>query len=174
MCSSDLFQQSTIIEDRLRTNLADKDKISLFERQVNNYKLLTLVQHRQGKFADSLISSERGRARAFQELIAKKKNFAQPTIPTFPQIQALAKQNKSTIIEYSIIPRFGRKDPRDRDEILIYVITPDGKLTVRAQKIPKSLNLTKLITTNRENILNSVKSDSLKQLHQLLIVLERR
>jgi CHAT domain-containing protein/lipopolysaccharide biosynthesis regulator YciM len=166
------LQKSIAISDELRINLTDRDKISLFEQQSNGYKALSLVQQRQRKFAESLIASERGRARAFQDLLAQKQNLPKPTTPDFIQLQAIAQRDRSTIVEYNIIPTDIKDDPRSQEEMLIYVITPDGKLTVRTQPLPRSLsvfvgnnpdgelvvstdsfnNLDRLVTSNRDTI----------------------
>ena len=156
--AGDYLQSSIEISDNLRTNLEDRDKISLFEKQQNIYKLLSLVRHRQGKFAESLIAAERGRTRAFQDRFIQKRNLPKLTPPTFTQLQSIAQQHQSTIVEYSIIPKFGKNDPRSQGELLIYIITPDGKLTVRTQSLPDSVNLDRLVAINRQNIINNIKS----------------
>lgn len=147
------FQQAIVISDDLRTNLNDKDKISLLERQLFAYKALSFVQQIQGKSAESLVSSERGRTRAFQELLAQKQNFAKPTTPNFAEIQAIARREKLTIVEYNIMLKAQKKyDSRKQDELFIYVISPDGKLTVRVQPLSESDFLEKLVNENIEDI----------------------
>jgi uncharacterized membrane protein YhfC len=75
---------------------------------VSTYRLLQEVLIAQNKNREAIEIAERGRSRAFVELLAKRlssQSSDQVTItpPTIEQIQQIAQTQKSTIVEYSIV-----------------------------------------------------------------------
>ncbi len=111
------------IQETLRQNLTDSDQVSLFEIQKNSYVLLQHTLVEQNKTNQALEISERGRARAFVELLAlrQSENSNQPlTIqpPTIKQIQQIARDQKATLVEYSLAG----------ETIYIWVIKPTGEV----------------------------------------------
>jgi tetratricopeptide (TPR) repeat protein len=80
----------------------DEFKISIFEEQARTYRLLQQVYIAQNQPDAALEVAERGRARAFVNLLASRLNIT-PTEPTIDQIKQIAKAQNSTLVQYSII-----------------------------------------------------------------------
>ena len=178
----DYLQRASDITDALRLELSDADRVSLFETQLYYYKLLTAARVLDRDFTGSLIATERGRARIFAELLSKRlsnrSDLPQSSVLTFEQIQAQARSRKATIISYSILQNYDLESPLKPYEkpykLLIHVISPSGKLTVRESPIPIGLQLTRPIEDNRPKLLTAATTSGqerpeLRQLHQLLI-----
>ncbi|MGF1988845.1 MAG: CHAT domain-containing protein [Nostoc sp. ZfuVER08] len=179
----------------IRQRLANNDayKVSVFERQSSTYSLLQKALLAQNKFTDALEISERGRARAFVELLASRlssNQIAQATIepPNFEQIQKIAVAHNTTIIEYALIgDYFTLEDGLQfrESELYIWVVKPTGELFFRGQEL-KSLwevqntSLAELVFSTREamgvggrdairrKVSNNGK-EHLQQLYQFLI-----
>jgi len=124
------------VSESLRAGLDDANKVSIFETQTNPYVNLQQVFIAQKKTNDALEIAERGRARAFVELLASRQapSASVPTTinpPNIQQIKQIAKEQNATLVEYSII----------RNEALyIWVIKPTGEITFRSVDI-KSLDI---------------------------------
>ena len=128
------------ISESLRSGLADADKVSLFDTQVNPYRFLQQALVAQDKTDAALEVAERGRARAFVELLASKLSdnpSEQLTIkpPTIRQIQQIAREKNATLVEYSIVyddfQVQGRKQWRE-SELYIWVVKPTGEVTFKS------------------------------------------
>ncbi|MDF5727447.1 MAG: hypothetical protein PUP92_05260, partial [Rhizonema sp. PD38] len=84
--------------------------VSIFEQQARTYGTLQQVLITQNKTSLALEISERGRSRAFVELLTSRlvhKTTGQtlePTVvkPTLSLLQQIAKQQNATLVEYSI------------------------------------------------------------------------
>ncbi|MGF1492058.1 MAG: CHAT domain-containing protein [Microcoleaceae cyanobacterium] len=117
------------IWESLRPGLEDDHKVSLADQQAETYQWLQQVLINQGEFERALEISERGRARAFADLIADSLSQAEPyETPdplTFKQIQQIAQRQQATLVEYSVLP----------DWLYIWVVQPDGTLEFRQQNI---------------------------------------
>ena len=113
--------------ESLRAGLDDANKVSIFETQTDPYVNLQQVFIAQKKTNEALEIAERGRARAFVELLASRLalSASAPTTinpPNIQQIQQIAKEQNATLVEYSII----------RNQALyIWVIKPTGEITFR-------------------------------------------
>ena len=181
------------ILDSLRENLDERSKVSIFDTQLVTYNSLQEVLVAQNKPEAALEASEQGRARVFVELMKTKLNsksksnaISQGNTPlTITQIKQIAKQQKATIVEYSIVrdgvlQRGKLKAPEL--ELFIWVVKPTGEVILQRVDL-KSLgqqntSLTKIVTKTRnaldpaensEFINTQVVSQGLKQLHKLLI-----
>ncbi|MEG4070664.1 tetratricopeptide repeat protein [Microcoleus sp. Pol11C2] len=124
------------VSESLRAGLDDANKVSIFETQTNPYVNLQKVFIAQKKTNDALEIAERGRARAFVELLASRlaaSASVQTTInpPTIQQIQQIAKEQNATLVEYSNIWN---------EALYIWVIKPTGEITFRSVDI-KSLDI---------------------------------
>ncbi|MEG4055120.1 MULTISPECIES: CHAT domain-containing tetratricopeptide repeat protein [unclassified Microcoleus] len=122
--------------ESLRAGLDDANKVSIFETQTDPYVNLQQVFIAQKKTNDALEIAERGRARAFVELLAARlaaSASATTTInpPNIQQIQQIAKEQNATLVEYSIIKN---------QALYIWVIKPTGEITFRSLDL-KSLNI---------------------------------
>ena len=122
--------------ESLRAGLDAANKVSIFETQTSPYVTLQEVFIAQKKTNDALEIAERGRARAFVELLASRlaPSASVPTTinpPNIQQIQQIAKEQNATLVQYSII----------RNEALyIWVIKPTGEITFRSVDL-KSLDI---------------------------------
>jgi len=183
--------------ESLRERLGENDawKVSIFEEQARTYRTLQEVLIAQNQPLPALEIAERGRARAFVELlagrIAKKNDSADSPItpPTIEQLQQIAKQQNATLVEYSIIFDYFKikgKQETHESELYIWVIKPTGEVTFRRSDLKPlwqqdNSSLAQLVTISRQSM--GVRSRSLyasfeplpdqteclQQLHQLLI-----
>ncbi|HEY9669143.1 MAG TPA: CHAT domain-containing protein, partial [Coleofasciculaceae cyanobacterium] len=116
--------------------------VSIFDTQVFSYNLLQQILIAAKKPEGALEISERGRARAFVELLGQRlspqaaqnyKTKAQP--PTIQQIQQIAKAQKATLVEYAIIPdddfKFQGKLRGPSSKLFIWVVQPTGQVAFR-------------------------------------------
>jgi CHAT domain-containing protein len=162
--ATNYLQQASDITDSLRLDLSATDKVALFETQLYYYKFLTAARILNRDPEGSLISTERGRARIFTELLSKRlsnsSNIPQQSILTFEQIQAQARSRQATIVSYSILQDYDVEatNPKPYDnpyKLLIHVIDATGKLTVRESLLPKGLDLGGLVFENRSQLTQS-------------------
>ncbi len=125
--------------DSLRQGLDDQGKVSIFDTQLATYNLLQQILVAQNKPGASLEASEQGRARAFVELMEtklKSNSTSQAAIAplTIAQIKQIAKQQKATLVEYSIVPddflHHGKLKAPEL-ELLIWVVKPTGEVALR-------------------------------------------
>ncbi len=142
--------------------------------------------------------AERGRARAFVELLARriqgeeKQEQASIQSPTFQQIQQIAKAQKATLVQYSLMysDRTATGTGKSNEsKLFIWVVQPTGDTIFRSINL-QSLNrpLIELVTDTRQAIgargradlavnftenksrqLREQQTERLQQLHQLLI-----
>ncbi|MEO1377295.1 MAG: CHAT domain-containing tetratricopeptide repeat protein [Cyanobacteria bacterium J06635_10] len=146
--TEELYKAINVLES-LRPGLTDAEKISIFETQEQTYRVLQKVLVAQNKFKQALEIAERGRARAFIELLAQRLSSdsqlqATTSSPSISKIQQIAKTQKATLIEYSII---------SDKELYIWVIKPTGEIAFRQVDL-KSLNtsLENFVATTRLSI----------------------
>ncbi|MCT7956445.1 CHAT domain-containing protein, partial [Laspinema palackyanum] len=133
------YRQSIEVQEQLRPGLTDEQKISLFEQQKSTYEFLQTVLIAQNKLDAALEISERGRARAFVELLADRlsDNRETPvtvTPPNLREIQQIAAAQQATIVQYSYIREpftFGNMERLWESELYIWVIKPTGEITFR-------------------------------------------
>lgn len=126
------LRASIAIHESIRSELVSNDhKVSIFENQISAYRLLQQVLVAQTRFDEALEISEMSRTRAFIELL--RQTLLTNDVPandetnqlSIPQIQQIARNRNSTIVEYSII----------FDGIYIWVIQPNGNITHRAANL---------------------------------------
>ncbi|MGB6016521.1 MAG: CHAT domain-containing tetratricopeptide repeat protein, partial [Nodosilinea sp.] len=143
--------QALDIWDALRdSDLPDADKISLFETQRNSFISLQRVLVAQEKVGPALEVAERGRGRAFAELLSQQLSTDEavlnPAPPNLNTIQALAQQQQTTLVQYSLI-RF----TDGYAALYIWVVSPTGDITFRRQPLD-GVDLSSLVTTARQSI----------------------
>ncbi|MBD2607058.1 tetratricopeptide repeat protein [Scytonema hofmannii FACHB-248] len=186
--------------ESLRELLGNNDsyKVSIFEQQANIYRILQEVLIAQNKPSLALEISERGRSRAFVELLTSRlesKTTGQtpePTVakPTLSLLQQIAKEQNATFVEYSIVYndfKIQGKQEAKESELYIWVIKPTGEVTFRKIDLKplwqkENTNLAKLVSISRDSIgvraggivvsenPNAAKpKNQLKRLHELLI-----
>ena len=106
------MRDAIAIWENLRIQLDDANKISIFEKQTRTYRLLQEVLIAQNKITEALEISERGRARAFIDLLNKRlspNQTEQSKVPAvnIEQIKQIAKNENATLVQYSThIPHF--------------------------------------------------------------------
>ena len=117
----------------------DANKVSIFERQAQTYRTLQQVRVAQNNPNAALEIAERGRARAFVDLLAQRSSSGSAdsiiaAAPNQDQIRQIAKAQNATLVQYSIIyDEFqiqGKREPRE-SALYIWVIQPTGDITFR-------------------------------------------
>ena len=185
-----LFAAIEVLES-LRPELTDASKISIFETQAPTYRFLQQALVAQNKTNTALEIGERGRARAFVELLAQRQSSNPNTQQavkslSIQQIQQIAKEQNATLVEYSIVydafKNQGKKEWR-QSELYIWVVKSTGEVAFKIVDL-KSLKtpLQDLVTSSRDSIgvrgrgLGAVgrvdtdnQAERLQQLHKLLI-----
>ncbi len=188
----------TYESQRARLGDNDTNKVSIFEQQALTYRLLQKILIKQNQPNAALEIAERGRARAFVELLARRNaTVDKPNLaslqPTIPVLQQIAKQHSATLVEYSIIYddfKIKGKEESHESELYIWTIQPNGEVAFRQVDLKplwqqQNTTLAKLVTLSRDAIgvrgrslivVSSVDEPSqtqqlqkLHQLHQLLI-----
>lgn len=113
--------------ESLRPGLTEADQVSLFETQMSAYRVLQQVLIDLKRYDEALEVSERGRARTFVELVARRFSAQaaeqlDTTPPDLEEIQRIARQQNATLVQYSLLVG---------DRIAIWVIQPNGTLDYR-------------------------------------------
>ncbi len=168
----------------------DANKVSIFEGQARTYRALQQVRVAQNNPIAALEIAERGRARAFVDLLTQRlssgdANSVIASAPDRDQIAQIAKAQNATLVQYSIIyDKFeiqGKLVGRE-SALYIWVIQPRGEITFRQVDLKPlwqkhNASLASLIVGNQEFL--AVRSRSslgstqpqpdLPTLHQLLI-----
>ncbi|AFY31639.1 CHAT domain-containing tetratricopeptide repeat protein [Calothrix sp. PCC 7507] len=197
LAERNLFEGIKIKESLRSRELKDSEKVLIFETQRGTYNTLQQVLTAQNKTNTALEISERGRARAFVELLASRisanPNSQSPTSPNIDQIKQIAKSQNTTLVQYSIIYdqfKIAEKQEVKESELYIWVIKSTGEVTFRKADLKplwqkENTTLNDLVTTSRESIgargtafrgINVVynpdapkATNRLKRLHELLI-----
>jgi CHAT domain-containing protein/Tfp pilus assembly protein PilF len=140
-----VLRQAIDIWESTRPGLQDRDKVSLLETQAETYRLLQRSLVKQKQPNQALEISERGRARAFVELFASRLGASmQPPAPKLAEIQAIARNQKVTLVEYSQVS--------DR-ELYIWVIKPDGQVSFHQSDFSDTkISLKRLVETARSGL----------------------
>ncbi len=130
--------------ESMRSRLTDDQKISIFEPQAATYRFLQQALIAQNKNNMALEIAERGRAKAFVELLRARLSpnpefQPQVTIPNIKQIQQVAWQQKATLVEYSV----------NKSQLYIWVVKPNGEVKFQQK------DLTFLNTPLKEFVENS-------------------
>lgn len=183
-----LFSAIEVLES-LRPGLTDASKIAIFETQSQTYRLLQYALIAQNKTNTALEIAERGRGRAFVELLAQRQSSNpnnQLTVkpPTIQQIQQIAKVQNATLVEYSIVKNTFKNQEKEESQessLYIWVVKPTGEVAFKQVDL-KSLILKDLVNKSRvsigvrgRGIGVTPKTDAptqarkLQQLHQILI-----
>ena len=160
------LRQSVKLLDKLRLELNDSYKISIFDTQVYTYNLLQQILVAQNKPEAALEASEQGRTRAFIDLLASKTvknrennlpiatNISNPSIT---KIKEIAKAQNATLVEYTIVPaddfKHRGKLNASAKELYIWVVKPTGKVILKRVDLKSyttSSSLKEIITSTRK------------------------
>jgi CHAT domain-containing protein len=168
----------------------DANKVSIFEGQAGTYRLLQQVRVAQNNPIAALEIAERGRARAFVDLLTERlsSGSTNPVIASSPnqeQIRQIAKAQNATLVQYSIIYedfQIQGKQVGRESALYIWVIQPTGEIAFREVDLKPlwqqhNASLTNLIIGNQEFLAVRSRSSTglvppqpnLPTLHQLLI-----
>jgi CHAT domain-containing protein len=177
--------EAAIAWESLRRKLGPNDllKVSMFEVQADTYSQLQVVLVARDKSNEALEIAERGRARAFVELLAARLASAeaqQPAIqpPTLDEIQKIAREENATLIEYSLLPYV--------NQLYIWAVKPTGEIAFRQVDLQplsqQNIALDDLVTRSRRSLgvggrglvevrpaPDADRLNRLQQLYQLLI-----
>jgi CHAT domain-containing protein len=152
--------------ENLRPGLQDEYKVSLADLQSETYELLLRVLIAQNKPDEALEIAERGRARAFIELLATNFKDNPPSIapPSMAEIQVIAQQQQATLVEYAL----------SEEEVYIWVINPDGQMAFRSVPLKPILgtrSLEALVKSTRDGMFIEpyYPGEELQTLHEILI-----
>ncbi|MGF1537780.1 MAG: CHAT domain-containing protein [Elainellaceae cyanobacterium] len=176
------LRQAVSAWEQQRPGLTDADKISIIETQTHTYSLLQRALVAIGDPGKALEISERGRSRAFAELLAHRLSLRgqappkqQIQAPALDQIKATARARNATLVEYSLVGR----------EIYIWVVAPTGQVhfhtsplnesladlvtqeRIRLERLGFELRNTRGIAVEGEN--GAAGGEVFRSLHQLLI-----
>jgi CHAT domain-containing protein len=154
-------------------NFINSLKISFFDTFTKSYLVLQKVLIQQNKINQALEIAERGRARAFIELLATRQGEnLDPQIninpPNITKIKEIAKQQNATLVEYTLI---------SEKELYIWVIKPTGEINFK--QVESQYNFNILTQRTREDLkVDSLRNqgnnqqfnfDFLNLFHQILI-----
>ena len=144
--------------EALEPGLQDINKVSLFETQSYLYDQLQRILVQQGEIESALVVAERGRTRAFAELLAKQTLETESPVPlndlTIAQIKSLAKKQATTFVQYSIIrqPSPGRSRFDDR-ALFIWVVKPTGEVQFEQVDLTQqSESITDMLATSQDSL----------------------
>lgn len=135
------------IWESIRKDLGRNDinKVSIFDTQTAAYRLLQNVLVAQNLPLTALEIAERGRTRAFVELLDQRLSTRTQQIsttaptPSITQIQKIAQAENATLVEYSLV---------FEQELYIWVIRPSGEIIFRSvnlKPLEQSLNISSTI-----------------------------
>ncbi|WP_413198846.1 CHAT domain-containing protein [Nostoc piscinale] len=176
-----MYEGIKVYESLRDKKLSDTNKVSIFEQQSRTYRTLQEVLIAQNKTDAALEISERGRARAFVELLSSRLNkdsneMKSLEAPTISEMKQVAKQHNSTLVQYSIIYddlQVEGKPTAQESELYIWVIKPNGEVTFHRQDLKP---LWQKQNTSLSNLVKSILGTNtrlwkkpLQQLHEILI-----
>jgi CHAT domain-containing protein len=170
------FSTSIELFESVRSGLPDRFKISIFRRQMFAYQTLQYALVATGKSNTALEMSERGRARAFVELLGQRiQGMPQLDSPKLAEIQRIAREQNATLVEYSTIGGISSEGTGAADHavLFIWVIKPTGEVTLRLADLTDLPSpLPQFVEEARNSIFKSkdeTVNPNLQRLHRLLI-----
>lgn len=172
------------LAENLQKNLRDGYRISVFNSQLNSYEVQQLTLVAQRRWQEALEVAERGRARAFADLLLTRSQTHSATLsalltvppPTLQDLQALARSEQAVLVEYSIMTS-------SNPDLFIWVIQPSGEISFRQVNLSQQqIPLEDLMQAMQEGIGQRSRggfevvpeapvdpSQALQQLHNILI-----
>ncbi|MEC4817320.1 MAG: CHAT domain-containing tetratricopeptide repeat protein [Scytonema sp. PMC 1069.18] len=194
LAESILLEGIKVLESLRGRELKDNDKVYFFDMQSSIYRILQQVLIAQNQTDRALEIAERGRGRAFVELLASQVSSNPQELlsnpPNIDQMKQIAKSQNATLVQYSIITdefKVAGRQKAEESELYIWVIKPTGEVTFRKADLKplwqkENINLEELVKISRQSI--GVRSrgirvshnpnpgkaqNNLKRLHQVLI-----
>jgi CHAT domain-containing protein len=162
-------QQRAELNQNSQYNVADRQKINLFERQEVSYYHLQRSLVGQNRAESALEVAEQARTRALVEIMAHKQTGTTVKLNeqaniNIDRLKQIAQAQNATIVEYSILRDWANQPHRQtttpkfaNSDLLIWVIQPNGKVTLRQVDLrgmgdQPQLELTQLVETSRWSI----------------------
>jgi CHAT domain-containing protein/uncharacterized protein HemY len=139
-CAESALEQAVAIWESERSRLAGEDrfKVSVFEHQAATCRHLQFVQVALNRVDAALETAERGRARAFVELLSRRmrNRTGDPGAEAVPSVTAadirrIAREEQATLIEYSLLPEIS--------EMFVWAVKPSGEIAFSRVKLPDSM-----------------------------------
>lgn len=132
----------------------DQYNISLFDTHVLTYNLLQQILVAQDKPEAALEVAERGRAQAFVELLAQRSTKIPNTKISFADIQAIAREQQATLVEYTLVPdasfKVQGKQRGTAESLYIWVVQPTGEVTFRQVDLKENaVSIAELVKMSR-------------------------
>ncbi|MGD1903624.1 MAG: CHAT domain-containing protein [Geitlerinemataceae cyanobacterium] len=124
--AEEILREAIEVQERVRADQFQEDdrlKVLFSDAFADVFEEMQLVLVAQGKNLEALEISERGRARAFVELISERLDAGRTDAiapPTLDGMRQLARKLDTTIVEYSPID--------SAQQLLIWVVSPDGEI----------------------------------------------
>ncbi|MEM7066925.1 MAG: CHAT domain-containing tetratricopeptide repeat protein [Cyanobacteria bacterium P01_B01_bin.77] len=133
----------------------DQYNISLFDTHVLTYNLLQQILVAQDKPEAALEIAERGRAQAFVELLAQRSTKIPNTKISFTDIQAIARDQQATLVEYTLVPdasfKVQGKQRGTAESLYIWVVQPSGEVIFRQVDLKENnVSIAELVKTSRD------------------------
>ena len=157
-----LFEAVEVSESLRSSELTDADKVSLFDTQLGIYEVLQQALIAQNQSERALEVAERGRARAFAELLSSRSSpqpdrpVASVPQPSIAQIKQIAHEQNATLVEYSIARAPIRVEGREgwrQSKLYIWLVKPTGEIEFRSVDLTKlDVPLNELINFTRQAI----------------------
>jgi CHAT domain-containing protein/cytochrome c-type biogenesis protein CcmH/NrfG len=128
--------------ESLRPGLRDEQKVALLETQQDTYRAWQKALVMQNQPNAALVAAERGRARAFVELLAQRLSDTPGTVatvqpPTLSEIQATARTQQASLVTYSVASNSVVSNANQQDtELYIWVVKPTGDIAFRRVALP--------------------------------------
>jgi len=120
------LREAIALQEALRSQTAgiDRRNVSLFETQLDAYRVLQAALVAQNRTDAALEVSERGRAQALADLLAQRGLAPARAAPlSIEAIRAVARTRRETLVEFSFVP--------EDKAIYAWVVRPDGAVQFR-------------------------------------------
>lgn len=150
--ATDTFLNAIAIFETLRTSdLPDAEKVTFFDTYLDAYLNLQRSLVAQNEPEQALIYAERGRARAFVDLLANRISIDSSADVAglesinsldLSQIQRVAREQNATLVNYSVI---------SDESLFIWVIQPTGEIAFQQVELADS-SLSELVSLVRETL----------------------
>jgi CHAT domain-containing protein/Flp pilus assembly protein TadD len=157
-----LFRAIEVRESLRAPELSDASKIALIDTQNNTYDFLQQALIAQNKTETALEVAERGRARAFVELLAQQTSPEVPSqsiavsAPSIAEIKQVAREQNATLVEYSITYEPVRIEGGiewQQSKLYIWVVKPTGEVAFRQVDLTASnATLSAMVRQGRQSI----------------------
>ena len=145
-----LLSAVKVLESLRSRELSESQRISLIDLQLNTFQSLQKTLISRGKIFDALEIAERARARVFIQELASRSNIDlvtqdnNVTPVNIVQIQEIARNQKATLVQYSII---------QNEDIYVWVVQSTGEVDFQQINLKdEAINLSEIVELTRNSI----------------------